>query len=1024
MKKNLKKVISAVIALAMSLSSVVALAANKSFTDVAESASYYQAVTTLANLGIIAGYEDGSFKPDEKITRAEVTTMVVAAMNLSEQADSMKGTTKFSDMQSAATEWASGYVNCGVANKFIAGYEDGTFRPGNNVQYAHIITMLVGALNYGDYATYMGGYPDGYIQIARTSGLTKGIAANATDEMTRAQVAVLIYNFLDTAKVEMDGMSWNSFGELVPNVAIQDGTDDTYYRTILTENWGIYILEGTVTATSKSDSGSALDADEVMFEIGKTKEKNNVNGYDDPSSDDINAVGNEIIANVGATDAANYLNTYAVIYAQYTDNDEWVIKHFEESGKNKSVKFAAGLIDDEDYLIDADKDTRDYVRFYATADANKSTKYSLDNAVLYVNGRAVNGTNAITEADFEEYILNNDAGEVELIDQYSSKQASDGYYDIINVTYYATAMVDAVVAKTGRISFEEYTSNAAGSITLDPEDEDLEYSITLDGTEIAVTDLKADDVLTIAYDVTGEFKNSDFYDIMVSRDTAEGRYSGKNKSSRTVTLGSDKYELTELAAETPTLNTKEKRFEDKVDKGLGMVLANEYKAYLDVFGRIFSVEVSKNAAKIGILDKVANDPNKYDTYAVTLYTADGVAKTYEIDSKINDEFDDYTEAVAVVYKNGVIKNADKKALTDRVVEYKINSKGFVSSLEVLPADSAEVDKEYRTLSNAVGSVRMNSTTIVVDATDYMTNEDYEVGTGKASDLSLTTVEAAFRAGTTYTIFGYGDKVGNAYPYVIVTSGEGTYDEDTRLAVLTESATQVVEDGEAFNAIVVLTAESDDEVTIAISDNSNVSDNVLDVLDKGDVVVYTLDALGQIKTLDVVFKGSEYSDPDDLRDAIMAADDVDESGLVTVPANAPTWTAEWDPQDSDQSVQIVAGPVVDKTSGSITIGKIGTDATYGGAYTDMNATEDEEAGLFEVDASNGQTRVYAYQLDGRASQNLGVGDVSDIIACDFVPNDLIDDTIIPWDELESTAMCYVVAKVVDGLATDVLVLYHD
>ena len=85
MKKNLKKVISAVIALALSVSSVAMAAPT--FTDVADTASYAQAVDTLAALGVISGYEDGSFKPDNNITRAEVATMMVAALNRSADAE-------------------------------------------------------------------------------------------------------------------------------------------------------------------------------------------------------------------------------------------------------------------------------------------------------------------------------------------------------------------------------------------------------------------------------------------------------------------------------------------------------------------------------------------------------------------------------------------------------------------------------------------------------------------------------------------------------------------------------------------------------------------------------------------------------------------------------------------------------------------------------------------------------------------------------------------------------------------------
>ena len=82
MNKNLKKVISAVAALALSASSFVALAAN--YPDVDSSASYKQAVDELSALNVINGYEDGTFQPDGNVTYEQVAKMIVCAMNFGE----------------------------------------------------------------------------------------------------------------------------------------------------------------------------------------------------------------------------------------------------------------------------------------------------------------------------------------------------------------------------------------------------------------------------------------------------------------------------------------------------------------------------------------------------------------------------------------------------------------------------------------------------------------------------------------------------------------------------------------------------------------------------------------------------------------------------------------------------------------------------------------------------------------------------------------------------------------------------
>ena len=148
--KNFKRVISAVIALAISVSSFAAVSAS-SFTDVADTAAYAEAVEVLSALGIVNGYEDGSFQPDGEITRAEAATMIVGALNMTEDAKASAGTSKFADVNTDAS-WATGYVNVGVAQGFIAGMNDTTFAPKDNVTYAQMCVMLTKITGYGDYA--------------------------------------------------------------------------------------------------------------------------------------------------------------------------------------------------------------------------------------------------------------------------------------------------------------------------------------------------------------------------------------------------------------------------------------------------------------------------------------------------------------------------------------------------------------------------------------------------------------------------------------------------------------------------------------------------------------------------------------------------------------------------------------------------------------------------------------------------------------------------------------------------------
>lgn len=116
--KKFKRII-ALVTVAMFVLSFAAPAAFAKTTD--------DAVGRLNALGIVVGYGDGSFKPEQNITRAEYAAIVVQALGLGEAAKYVKGNTKFKDVK--ADHWASGVINVAVSQGILAGYPDGTFKP-------------------------------------------------------------------------------------------------------------------------------------------------------------------------------------------------------------------------------------------------------------------------------------------------------------------------------------------------------------------------------------------------------------------------------------------------------------------------------------------------------------------------------------------------------------------------------------------------------------------------------------------------------------------------------------------------------------------------------------------------------------------------------------------------------------------------------------------------------------------------------------------------------------------------------
>lgn len=107
------------------------------FKDIENGRWSEEAIATLSKAGMIKGYEDGNFKPEEKITRAEISAMI------SKLTETKVMDTKFKD---AVEHWAEEYINSAQKQGWINGYEDGSFRPDDKIkrsEFAKIINTLL-----------------------------------------------------------------------------------------------------------------------------------------------------------------------------------------------------------------------------------------------------------------------------------------------------------------------------------------------------------------------------------------------------------------------------------------------------------------------------------------------------------------------------------------------------------------------------------------------------------------------------------------------------------------------------------------------------------------------------------------------------------------------------------------------------------------------------------------------------------------------------------------------------------------
>ena len=159
------------------------------YSDVIKDTDYYSSCTRLADLGIIAGYEDGTFRPENTITRAEFTKIIVCMMDKEDEARGSTGMTGFFDVDSAS--WYTNYIRYAVSRNILSGYADGSFRPNDTINLQEAVTILLRTLGYNE--DEIGYYwPNNYLSAAASLGLTNDIPLAPTDNLTRNYAAVLV----------------------------------------------------------------------------------------------------------------------------------------------------------------------------------------------------------------------------------------------------------------------------------------------------------------------------------------------------------------------------------------------------------------------------------------------------------------------------------------------------------------------------------------------------------------------------------------------------------------------------------------------------------------------------------------------------------------------------------------------------------------------------------------------------------------------------------------------------------------
>ena len=241
----MKKLLAMVLALVMTLSLAVSASAVKADEKINE--DYAEAVAVLNGMGVFKGYEDGSFKPENNITRAEVATIIYRIYTKDVAKNDKSGLyatyNKFSDMAGAG--WAAGYIGYCANAEFVKGYPDGTFKPSGNVTGYEVLAMILRAVGYDKNGEFTGA--DWALNVAKYAeqlGILKNVAktTDLSAPATRELVSELLFRAIQSPMVTYTA----AFG--YQNVGLNGDTDNKLFKNNVSLGKKNFDLEKKETA--------------------------------------------------------------------------------------------------------------------------------------------------------------------------------------------------------------------------------------------------------------------------------------------------------------------------------------------------------------------------------------------------------------------------------------------------------------------------------------------------------------------------------------------------------------------------------------------------------------------------------------------------------------------------------------------------------------------------------------------------------------------------------------------------------
>ena len=576
---HLKKVLALVLAFACAFTMFAGAASYSDKADIKATT----AVDMLSSLGVIQGYEDGSFKPNTTVTRAQMAKMIFTIMNGgNDNANAYASLpTKFTDLPTAA--WAQGYVRYLQNTGIIAGKSATKFAPNDTVTGLEAAKMVLVAAGYNAQKAGLTGaaWAQNTMKYGQLNNLFEDVDADLNAALPRQYAAQILYNALDMKRVVWSN-DINDF---------KNATDVSGEKTIGEKYMDLYKTSAEVLTSVKKTSGKDT------YEI---KLADKVKYADDKKEQEFTKV---------PTDVSDLLGLKVKVLVRVKTNGDQDVYGVYADDDSKVI--ATGTVGQLENVSSDSMKTK-----------MNGTEYKLDKAnnklkVIYAN----KGVSTDTVATIEQATaIDQVAGTVKLVD-------TDG-----------NNKVDTVVvtpAKVGKITYagskKVTISNGVGSN--DVEDIDIyngfakdDWTVVTDKTYTASDDISVAKIDVVTSKVTSvksstpkEVKINDSWYKVATGSVADDTASVKSGSTYDFAIVGN-YVVNAKETEAASTDVLVVTDFEKTSNGMAGTTTQKVKAYF-LDGSSKTIEVSKLARTAGADEKDVDSSNKIDdSYVNQLYT--------------------------------------------------------------------------------------------------------------------------------------------------------------------------------------------------------------------------------------------------------------------------------------------------------------------------------------------------------------------------------------------------------------------